>query len=203
VPHIFQTLWFRLGAMAAALSLGYVGVRWRMRELRKLHRLEQQSAITDERTRIAKDLHDGLGADLTRLALLADLAAGEDSATTAGHRHKLAKSSREAARTLKEMIWIANPANDTVESLVARLCQTTEDFLSNAQIRCRLDLAPQLPQRSLSLDQRRNLLLVAREALNNIVKHAAATEVCIRANGSDRRLRLEHSNRLSANPRAK
>ncbi len=190
VPRVFQTLWFRLSAVAAVLLLGYAGVRWCIRELRKLHRLEQSSAITDERTRIAKDLHDGLGADLTRLALLADLAEEEGSATVAGHRQKLSQSSREAARTLKEMIWIANPANDTVEGLVSRLCQTAEDFLGDARIRCRLDLAPQLPQRALSLDQRRNLLLVAREALNNIVKHSAATEVCIRANGSDHSLHL-------------
>ena len=190
VPQIYQTLWFRVSAVAGALLLGYAGVSWRLRELRKLNRREQQSAITDERTRIAKDLHDGLGADLTRLALLADLADEEGSATAAGHRQKLSQSSREAARTLKEMIWIANPANDTAEGLVSRICQTAEDFLGDAQIRCRLDLAPQLPQRSLSLEQRRNLLLVAREALNNIVKHAAATEVCIRARDGDNTLHL-------------
>lgn len=189
-PFYYQTWWFYGGCGLAAAGLITALVVWRLRELQKLHRLEQQSAITEERTRIAKDLHDGLGADLTRLALLADLAEGESSTTADGQRHKLAQSSREAARTLKEMIWIANPANDTVEGLVSRIGQTAEDFLGDARIRCRLDLAPQLPQRTLSLDQRRNLLLVAREALNNIVKHAAATEVCIRANGSDHSLQL-------------
>ena len=189
-PFYYQTWWFYLVCGLATTGLLAGLVLWRMRKLRKLHRSEQQSAITDERTRIAKDLHDGLGADLTRLALLADLADEAGSATAAGHRQKLSQSSREAARTLKEMIWIANPANDTVEGLVSRICQTAEDFLGDARIRCRLELAPQLPQRSLSLDQRRNLLLVAREALNNIVKHAAATEVCIRANGSDDNFQL-------------
>jgi ligand-binding sensor domain-containing protein/signal transduction histidine kinase len=187
----YQTWWFYLVCGLGTTGMLGALVFWRMRELRKLHRLEQSSAITDERTRIAKDLHDGLGADLTRLALLADLAEEEDSATVGAHRQKLSQSSREAARTLKEMIWIANPANDTVEGLVSRICQTAEDFLSDARIRCRLELAPQLPQRSLSLDQRRNLLLVAREALNNIIKHAAATEVCIRANGRDNNFHLE------------
>lgn len=189
-PFYYQTWWFYLGSGLAAAGLIAGLVAWRMRELRKLHRLEQQSAITEERTRIAKDLHDGLGADLTRLALLADLAEEESSATADGQRHKLAQSSREAARTLKEMIWIANPANDTVEGLVSRIGQTAEDFLGDARIRCRLDLAPQLPQRTLSLDQRRNLLLVVREALNNIVRHAAATEVSIRADGSDHSVHL-------------
>ena len=190
-PFYYQTWWFYVGCCLATAGLIAGLVVWRIRELRKLHRLEQQSAITDERTRIAKDLHDGLGADLTRLALLADLADEASSATASGHRQKLSKSSREAARTLKEMIWIANPANDTVEGLVSRICQTAEDFLGDARIRCRLDIPPQLPQRTVSLDQRRNLLLVAREALNNIVKHAAATEVCIRANGSNNNFHLE------------
>ncbi len=189
-PLYYQTWWFYAGCGLATAGLIAGLVVWRMRELGKLHRLEQRSAITEERTRIAKDLHDGLGADLTRLALLADLVEGEGSAAATGHRQKLAQSSREAARTLKEMIWIANPANDTVEGLVSRIGQTAEDFLGDARIRCRLDLAPQLPEQSLLLDQRRNLLLVAREALNNIVKHAAATEVWIRAKGGDNRLQL-------------
>jgi signal transduction histidine kinase/ligand-binding sensor domain-containing protein len=190
VPHFFQTLWFRVSAVMAALLLSYAGVSWRLRELRKLNRLEQQSAISAERSRIAKDLHDGLGADLTRLALLADLAEGESSGAAAGHRQKLSRSSRETARTLKDMIWIANPANDTVEGLVSRISQTAEDFLGDARIRCRLDIPLQLPQRSLSLEQRRNLLLVAREAINNIIKHAAATEVCLRVEADQKELRL-------------
>jgi signal transduction histidine kinase len=190
-PFYYQTWWFYLVCGLAAAGLIGSLVTWRIHELRKLHRLEQQAAITDERTRIAKDLHDGLGADLTRLALLADLAEVEVSVTATGHRQKLSQSSREAARTLKEMIWIANPANDTVEGLVSRIAQTAEDFLGDAQVKCRLDIAPRLPEHPLTVDQRRNLLLVTREALNNIVKHAAATEVCIRANGSNHSLHLE------------
>ena len=190
-PFVYQTWWFYLACGLAAVGVIAALVAWRLRCLRNLHRLQQQAAITDERSRIAKDLHDGLGADLTRLALLADLADGEDSTTATGHRQKLSRSSREAARALKEMIWIANPANDTVEGLVSRICQTAEDFLGDARIRCRLELAPQLPEASLSLDQRRNLLLVAREALNNVVKHANATEVCLRADSSDHSLHLE------------
>src|SRR5438046_7943592 len=132
----YQTWWFYVGCGLAIAGLIAGLVVWRIRELRKLHRLEQQSAITDERMRIAKDLHDGLGADLTRLALLADLAGGESGGGSGEHLQKLSRSSREAARVLKEMIWIANPANDTVEGLVSRICQSAEDFLHDARIRC-------------------------------------------------------------------
>lgn len=191
LPFYYQTWWFYLVCGLGTVGLLGAAIGWRIRELRRLHRLEQQSAIADERTRIAKDLHDGLGADLTRLALLADLASGETGLAGGEHLKKLSQSSRAAARELKELIWIANPANDTVEGLVARLAQTAEDFLRDVQIKCRLEIAPALPTRPLSLEQRRNLLLVTREALNNVVKHAGAGEVVFRASGDDENLRIE------------
>ena len=141
--------------------------------------MEQQAAIAAERTRIAQDLHDGLGADLTRLTMLADQVSGSPSQSSGDQLRKLSQSSREAARELKDLIWMANPANDTLESFLNRLCQNAEDFLRDARMRCRFDIAPDLPARPLSLDRRRNLLLVAREAVNNIVKHSGASEVAI------------------------
>jgi signal transduction histidine kinase len=189
-PFIHQTWWFYLVCGGTTIVLVAGIVFWRIRELRRIHRLEQQAAVTGERTRLAKDLHDGLGADLTRLTMLADLASGDAASGTGEHLRKLSKSSRDVARELKELIWIANPANDTVDGLVSRICQSAEDFLRDARIKLRLDLAPDLPQQQLSIDQRRNLLLVAREALNNIAKHAGATEVCIRASGDGNSLQL-------------
>jgi len=184
-PFLYQTWWFyTLCGITAAAFLGAF-VAWRLREVRRIGKLQQQAAIVGERTRIAKDLHDGLGADLSRLALLADLAGGDSPADTGVHMQKLSRTSRQATRDLKELIWLANPINDTMESLVSRLCQTTEDLLRDAQIRCRLDVPPHLPQHPLSLEQRRSLLLVIREALNNVIKHAAATEVCLRAQAHD------------------
>jgi signal transduction histidine kinase len=188
-PFFYQTWWFYMSCGLAVTGLAAGVVVWRLRKLRQTHRLEQQTAIVDERARIAKDLHDGLGADLTRLALLADLAGGASG--TGEHLLKLSRTSREAAGVLKEMIWIANPANDTVEGLVSRICQMAEDFLNDAGIRCRLEIAADLPAWPLSIEQRRNLLLVAREALNNIVKHAAASEVILRAYGDGELLQLD------------
>lgn len=192
-PFIYQTSWFYVLCGAGAAGFTAVVVAWRLRELRKIHRLEQQAAITHERSRIAKDLHDGLGADLTRLTLLADLASGESGTSSGEHVRKLSQTSREAARELKELIWVANPANDSVEGLVSRICQNAEDFLRDARIKCRLDIAPDLPGKPVSTEHRRNLLLVTREALNNVVKHAGASEVCIRAktNGESLQLAIE------------
>ena len=159
-------------------------------ELRRIHRLEQQAAIAAERSRIAQDLHDGLGADLTRLTMLADRVSESPAEPSGDQLRKLSQSSREAARELKDLIWMANPTNDTLQSLLDRLCQNAEDFLRDARIRCRFDIASDLPHHPLSLEQRRNLLLVAREALNNIIKHSRASEVRIGVSGASQRLEL-------------
>ncbi len=178
-PFFHETWWFYL--LCGGTGLAGVGVfaLWRVRESRKIHRLERQAAVAAERSRIAQDLHDGLGADLTRLSTLAELASDASPQTSRDHLRKLARTSRETTRGLKDLIWMANPANDTLDSFLDRLCQNAEDFLRDTQIRCRFDIAPDLPSLPLSLEQRRNLLLVAREALNNVVKHSAASEVRI------------------------
>lgn len=189
-PFFYETLWFygMCGGLTLLLLAGLLA--WRLRELQRLHRLERQAAVTTERSRIAQDLHDGLGADLTRLTTLADLASDAPERASRDQLRKLAQSSREATRGLKDLIWMANPANDTLESFLDRLCQNTEDYLRDAQVVCRFDLDPDLPPFPLSLDQRRNLLLVAREALNNVVKHSAASEVRIAARRRDEHLEL-------------
>ncbi|MCW5553221.1 MAG: hypothetical protein KIS67_13810 [Verrucomicrobiae bacterium] len=180
-PFFHETWWFYLLCGGTGLAAIGAFVVWRVRESRKIYRLERQAAVAAERSRIAQDLHDGLGADLTRLTTLAELASDASSQTSRDHLRKLARTSRETTRGLKDLIWMANPANDTLESFLDRLCQNAEEFLRDTQIRCRFDLAADLPPRPLSLEQRRNLLLVAREALNNVVKHSGATEVLITA----------------------
>lgn len=74
---------------------------------------------------------------------------------------------------------------------MSRLCQSGEDLLRDARIRCRFDLPPDFPARALTLEQRRSLLLVGREAFNNIVKHACATLVVVRVRVTEAELDLE------------
>ncbi|MCL4787212.1 MAG: hypothetical protein KJ070_10520 [Verrucomicrobia bacterium] len=189
-PFFHETWWFYLLCGGTGLTGVGAFVGWRVRESRKIHRLERLAAVAAERSRIAQDLHDGLGADLTRLSTLAELASDPSFQTSRDHLGKLARTSRETTRGLKDLIWMANPANDTLESFLDRLCQNAEDFLRDTQIRSRFDIAPDLPALPLSLEQRRNLLLVAREALNNVVKHSAASEVRIAVQRRERSLEL-------------
>ncbi len=191
-PFFWQTWPFRLTMLAAftvslIASVRYISFRRLHRQLRLL---EQQAALQKERARIAKDIHDDLGANLTQIAFLSELAQQDrsepDKVTERAGR--ISTTARQAIKSLDEIVWAVNPRNDTLAHLVDYAGQFALDYLRMAGTRCRLDFPEQSPQRELSTDLRHNLFLVLKEALHNIVKHAHATEVWLRARFSDQAL---------------
>jgi len=178
-PAFWETASFRsfaVLAIAGALagSVRYVSVK-RLR--RKLAALEQQHAIEKERARIAKDIHDDLGASLTQITLLSDRADDEAPDELRANARKISSTAREIAQSLDEIVWAVNPQHDTVEGLVEYLSQSADDFLEDTTIRSRLKLPTELPHCSIPADVRHQFFLAFREALNNSVKHAHATEL--------------------------
>jgi signal transduction histidine kinase len=183
LPHFWQTWWFQAGGVfagAAAISLGGI-VLTRRRERRKLERVERQRALERERARIARDIHDDLGASLTRISLLSQSARAEldDQHAAAADVDQIYTTARELTRAMDEIVWAVNPKHDTLDSLVAYLGRFAQNFLSTAGIRCRLDVPLSLPSSALTAEIRHNVFLAFKEALNNVVKHARASEVRI------------------------
>ena len=146
---------------------------------RKLERIEQQRAIEQERGRIAHDIHDDLGAHLTRISLLSDpvRTGAEHSTPAAKSLDQIHGSARELTRAMDEIVWAVNPQHDTLDSLANYLQRFAQDFLENTDLRCRLEVPIQLPAWPLSAEVRHNLFLAFKESLNNVVKHASASEV--------------------------
>jgi signal transduction histidine kinase len=182
-PFYWQTMWFLSGAgglcVAMAGAIGWFLTRQRMR--RKLAQMKQQHAIEHERARIANDIHDDLGAQLTRITMLSDSARDEtsDPAQVIDGLNQIYSTAREATRAMDEIVWAVNPKHDTIESLANYLEKFGFDYLDSATIRCRLDFPGCLPPRCLTTEMRHNLFLAYKEALHNVVKHADATEVRI------------------------
>jgi len=188
VAFYYQTAWFRGLAGLTVLTAAGVGsglfVRRRARKrLRELERQQaRELAVETERARIARDIHDDLGATLTQIAMLSESAQTEAEAASS-LKPKLMDifgRARNATRELDEIVWAIDPGNDTLEQVVIYLCQFAEDYLKLAGIHFRLDAPDVLPPGLLSSAQRHNLFLAAREALQNVVKHARATEVWLR-----------------------
>lgn len=193
-PFFWDTWWFRSVVVAAFTGIVIAIVRYvSFRRLRtRLQQLEQQAALHKERARIAKDIHDDLGASLTQISLIGELAR-QDSATqqkVAEHIEKMSGTARQAVTSLDEIVWAVNPRNDTLAHFIDYTGQFALDYLRLAGVRCRLDLPEQVPQRELSTDVRHNLFLVVKEAINNTVKYAHATELRLRIAVSEEKLDL-------------
>jgi signal transduction histidine kinase len=180
-PFVWQTWWFRMAAAAvgaAGIAAGVAAVA-RARLRRKLERLERQQALERERARIAKDMHDELGASLTRITLLSQTARAEleDPQAVAEGLDRIYTTARELTRALDEIVWAVNPHHDTLDSLATYLGRFAQEFLAAARVRCRLDVPVHLPAWPLTAEVRHNLFLAFKEALHNAVKHSGASEV--------------------------
>ena len=177
VPAFFwETLWFRWGLGAIVVALAGLGVRVvdKRRTSRQLQEQERRHAIERERARIARDIHDDIGAGLTEMALLSDLAQTE---TGGDHLDRIFHRARELAQSLDEIVWAINPRNDTLEGLLSYFAEFAQGFLSAANIACRLDFPRDPPMLVVRSNIRHHLCLAVKEALNNAVKHAGATAV--------------------------
>lgn len=180
-PFLWQRWWFRLAVLAGFTGgviavVRYVSFR-RLR--RRLQRLEQEAALQRDRARIAHDLHDDLGANLTQIALLSELAQNDfqNPEQARGHIDQIFRAARAMTRSLDEIVWAVNPKNDSLDRFVAHLCTYAPEFLRSGGVRCRLDVPVEVPAWPLPADVRHHLHLAVKETLHNVIKHAQAREV--------------------------
>lgn len=193
-PFVWQTWWFRLGALllftSAVIAVArYVSTR---RLQAKLRQVEQRAALDKERTRIARDLHDELGCNLNWMALTLDMMQreGETRASANGKIRHFSAMVREAAQCVDEIVWAINPRNDTLRYMVDYISQFAVEFMQAADILCLVELPDNVPDRVVSPEVRHNLLLVVKEALNNVTRHARASEVWLRVTLADNQLAI-------------
>jgi signal transduction histidine kinase/ligand-binding sensor domain-containing protein len=179
LPAWWQSWWFQGSMLIVFITASVMGIRYlAQRRLKlKLERLEQQQALAKERTRIARDIHDDLGAGLTQIVFQSALARREPPHETQNHLGQISSRASELIEGMDEIVWAINPQNDTLESLIIYLSKYAQEFLSVAGIRCRVDMPELIPPHRLSPDARHNIFMTIKEALNNIVKHARASEV--------------------------
>lgn len=185
VPLAFwRTPWFWVSIVTLLLAAGAGGWRyanWRRRRL-QMQRLEQHLALDRERLRIAQDIHDDLGARVTQISLLSAMAESKTSMPEEARTEfgKVSQMTRDLVCALYETVWAVNPENDNLEALVTYLCQMSNQYCTQAQLRCRLEIPETPPGIPLGSQVRHNLLMAVKEAIHNVIKHAHATEVRLR-----------------------
>lgn len=185
VPLAFwRTPWFWVSVVTMLLATTAGGARYVVWRRRRLHvqRLEQHLALDRERLRIARDIHDDLGARVTQISLLSAMAQSKSSLPEEARTEfgKVSQMTRDLVSALYETVWAVNPENDNLDALVTYLCQMSNQHCSQAQLRCRLEVLEAPPTLPFSSQVRHNLIMAVKEAIHNVIKHARATEVRLR-----------------------
>jgi signal transduction histidine kinase len=197
LPPFWETWWFRVLVMLSFLCLAYVIARIYIKQKvrSRTRELEKQQALYKERLRISKDVHDDLGSGLSKISLMADIArkkANGSSAVGDDIEH-ISVISKELVDNMRDLIWVLNPENTTLEQLVSRLREYCADYLENMPLKVSLDFPLTVPAIRISREAQRNIFLTAKEAINNCVKHAAACAINISLAVSNDRLDISIS----------
>jgi len=180
-PHFWQRWWVIAGAVIALLAAMGGGARFaeKRRMDHRLRRMQQEHALERERTRIAQDLHDEMGAKLCRISFLSEHAGRLEPASGEIKEQiaAIADDSRELLHALDEIVWVVNPQNDTLEHVVSYTGQYVQNYFTGTGIECEVDISNRLPDAAISSQARHHLLLAVHEALTNVLKHSGASRV--------------------------
>lgn len=133
-----------------------------------------------ERRRISREMHDDMGAGLTRMLFLSRVMGNENETAK-----KIGATAEDLIKKMNEVIWTMNDEEDTLESLIAYIRSTAAEMLESAGLTYEIKIQEPMSAVALNREYRRNIYLVVKEALHNVIKHAAATYVHVAISGSD------------------
>lgn len=168
----YETAWFRALVLLMLAAVGYGLYAYRVRQLQARQEL---------RLEIAGGLHDDIGANLSTIALKASMVGGSDALDDRARTQlaKVAELARESAHKVRETVWVVNTRYDSVRALVSKM-RDTVDVLLEGQADYRFEEPDELPDRPVQMEVRRNVYLMFKEALHNVVKHAPGSRVHVR-----------------------
>jgi signal transduction histidine kinase len=184
-------LWTFLVGIVALLSIAFLLVR-NSRQKQKLHQqslqalkaeqeLQRKMELEKERTRIATDMHDDLGAGLSRIKFLSETIGIKKQQLQPIEEDiiKIREYAHEMIDKMGEIVWALNEKNDSLSDLLSYTRAYAVEYLTQNGIQCRVMIPDEFPAILVSGEFRRNIYLVVKEALHNIVKYAQATLVTI------------------------
>jgi signal transduction histidine kinase len=169
-PRFFQTWWFLTVMAAAALLAVYSYFRWRLAQLRKTETMRQS---------IAADLHDEVGASLTSIQILTQIAADPDPARSVKALEKLPEQVRQTSASLREIVWNVNPRNEGLQLFIGHLMRHAGEMFEKMGILYTLHADEFGPDDYLDPAARQHLARIFKEVLNNLAKHSESSRASI------------------------
>jgi signal transduction histidine kinase len=169
-PPFWRTWWFTALAVVAGATLLYLVYQYRVNQLLAIERV---------RARIASDLHDDVGTDLSSIVLAAQSIERKLPLSPEG-RDDVRQIGRIALRTqdmMRDIVWVLNSRNDSLSDMILKMREVAARMLSDIPYTFKGPGSP--PAGTTGLEFKRNVFLFYKECLNNIAKHSAASEAWI------------------------
>ncbi|MBX9782173.1 MAG: tetratricopeptide repeat protein [Chitinophagaceae bacterium] len=176
---------------AAVLILLVGGLLFNRYQLRK--KIEEQQALLEVRNKISKDLHDDIGSTLTSIHILSNVseeAIEHNPQQAKAMIHDIAMQSKTIQQNMSDIVWAIRPDNGKIENLSARMREYIGQTLEPNQVKTTFTVNEAILGTTLTMEFRKELLLIYKEAINNIVKHSGATGVTIELEGTTHQLEM-------------
>ena len=185
--------WMLVGLISTGCVFGITKFVGKQKTRRKLAEIERRHLLEKERARIARDIHDELGASLAAIALMSRRTRKELPANSeaASQLEEISRRATQTARQLAEIVWAVNPARDSLENLVDFACQFAQEHMELSDIRFRTEIPDELPELSLPSSTRHEAFLAIKELVHNAVRHGRPTLVVLRIQFSPGWITLE------------
>jgi two-component system, NarL family, sensor histidine kinase UhpB len=168
--------------LIAGLILGLLFTALFINRLQLKKKFEQQKALLQMRNSISKDLHDEIGSTLTSISILSnvsELALEKQPVQAKEMIHQIALQSKMIQQSMSDIVWSIRPENESVENLTTRIREYAAQTLEPINIDASISLDENIIAQKLSMQYRKEILLICKEAINNIAKHSGASKASI------------------------
>ncbi len=180
----WQTWWFYSIIVLIVILFFYALYRYRIKQILNLQKV---------RNRIASDLHDDIGATLTNINMLSEISRKnlEQPKEAEKFLQRITEEVTFTSQALNDIIWSVNSRNDSIEEIFTRMRRYAADLFDNSNTICHLELDKAVAEKKLNMEQRRDLYLIYKESMNNILKHASAKNIWIEVLWLNNKLHLK------------
>ena len=174
-PPFWQTWWFStLVVVIVAFFIYYFGTI----------RVKSQLDIEKLKLKIASDLHDNIGAGLTEISILSEVAErseGHSSTLVKKDLQKISETARQLVDSMSDIVWVVNPQRDSLHDLIVKLKDSYNEFFSSIGISFQVNNIEKSDDIKLPMEYKQNLLLMFKEAINNAIKHSGCKKLVLEA----------------------
>ena len=180
-----KRMYLLIGSLIFILSLFLIGYLYFSKQ--KIKNKQKQDQLIreteeNERSRMAKDIHDDLGSGLSKISILSGIIfnnAQENHELRSGIQ-SISETAVSLVENMRDLIWVLDTENSSLESLIARIREYGSEYLNDFPIEITFEITELIPERKITNEAQRNIFFIIKESLQNIVKHSKASKVLIK-----------------------